>query len=46
MLRRTNRTESAQLTLIEGGKHGFTERELGTAYEAVFEFLYRRGVKP
>jgi acetyl esterase/lipase len=46
MLRRTNGSESAQLTLIEGGKHGFTERELGNAYEAVFEFLYRRGVKP
>ena len=36
--------ESPQLMLIDGGKHGFTKRELGAAYKVAFEFLYRHGV--
>ena len=45
LLQQTNGPGGAHLTLIEGGKHGFTERELGVAYQAVFDFLYRHGVK-
>jgi acetyl esterase/lipase len=46
MLRRANGPESAQLALIDGGKHGFTRRELEAAYKVAFEFLSRHGVKP
>jgi acetyl esterase/lipase len=46
MLRRANGPESAQLALIDGGKHGFTRRELEAASKVAFGFLCRCGVKP
>jgi len=34
----------AEQVLIEHGRHGLSERQLNTAYRAVFEFLHGRGI--